>query len=161
MRYRGVLVAGPRDFVTSSGWKVCEDGTLLVVAWSAPHASMPEVKGTVRAHLEIGGWVVRPRRGADASAPVDADGCECTYLMRADFKGSIPTMVTRQVAAQQSAIVIKLRAALGKRYKGPAGEAALAADRAKPLVNLDEEVADEAAKAAAAVGEVAPPATTA
>jgi hypothetical protein len=147
MRYRGVLVAGPRDFVTSSGWKVCEDGTLLVVAWSAPHASMPEVKGTVRAHLEIGGWVVRPRGGAAG----DADGCDCVYLMRADFKGSIPSMVTRQVAAQQGGIVGKLRVALDKRYKNAA--AALAADKAKPLVNLDEEVADEAEKAKADAGE--------
>ena len=153
MRYRGVLVAGPRDFVTASGWRVAADGTLLVVAWSAPHAAMPEAKGTVRAHLEIGGWVVRPRRAAGAATAgagataldLDADGCDCTYLMRADFKGNIPTMVTRTVAAQQSGIVAKLRTALDKRYKGDAGAAALAAARANPLVNLDEEAAAAAA----------------
>ena len=39
---------------------------------------------------------------------LDADGCDCTYLMRADFKGNIPTMVTRTVAAQQSSNSIKV-----------------------------------------------------
>ena len=73
--------------------------------------------------------------------------------MRADFKGSIPSMVTRQVAAQQGGIVGKLRVALDKRYKNAA--AALAADKAKPLINLDQEVAEEADAKAASAGEKA------
>ena len=138
MQYRGVMLVSPRDFVAASAWKVLEDGTLLVVAYSEPHAGMPEQKGVVRAQLHIGGWVVKPSGGVAGEA---AGGCDCTYLMLADLKGTVPDWLTKQVFSTQGAVVTKLKAALDKRFKGEAGAKALADDKALPLVNLEEEEA--------------------
>jgi hypothetical protein len=118
MKYKGVMLVSPRDFCSATHWRVEEDGTLYVVALSVPsYDKCPEIKGVVRAHLEIGGWVVRPKPGAaalrakygaeiaagtrpppHADPAIDAEGCDCTYLMRSDFKGSI----VRRCAARAS-----------------------------------------------------------
>ena len=75
------------------------------------------MQGYTRADLIVGGWVVRPRPGVAAVArncnratdfpvhmdpAVDADGCDVTYLMKADMKGSLPASVVAVVASRQA-----------------------------------------------------------
>jgi hypothetical protein len=162
MKYKGVAIVASRDFANLTHWRVDQDGNVLIVATSIDHPTVPLLDGVVRAHLDIGGWFIRPRPGAEAlrrkygadiaagrrplphaDPEVDAEGCDCTYFMRTDFKGSIPGFVQKQVAAQQAMIVAKLRTALQTRY-GPGGNpgpAALAEMRKTALVNLPEAAA--------------------
>jgi hypothetical protein len=85
------------------------------------------VQGFTRADLIVGGWVVRPRPGISAAArskpgvhpatvppahmdpAIDADGCDVTYLMKADMKGSLPSSVVAVVASKQ-AMQVRARA---------------------------------------------------
>lgn len=171
MRFKGMLVVSGRDFVNLTHWCVEPDGTLLVLAKSVTHPDGPEVSGFVRGQCHIGGWVIRPRPGLAAaaggvSAPrphadlaIDADGCYCTYLMRSDFKGSIPSSVTAKVAAQQAMLVGKMREFLVGKYSGPgaspAAKAHVAVLRSKALVNVTETAALEARAAAVAAAAAA------
>ena len=90
-----------------------------MAAYSTEDPACPPVNGIVRAQLHIGGWVIRPRPGISAAArskpgfpatappahmdpAIDADGCDVTFLMKSDFKGTVPTFVVRMVAQGQS-----------------------------------------------------------
>lgn len=171
MRFKGIGFVSGRDFCNVTHWRVDEDGNLIILAFSEPSPDCPEVKGAVRALLEVGGWIIRPRPGVaalrarygddiaagrrpppHADPEVDAEGCDCTFLMRSDFRGSIPAFVTRAVAAQQALLVAKVREVLDKLYAagGREGPAALAALRRQPLVNDDEAAAIAAWEAAMA-----------
>jgi START domain len=113
MKFRGMGFVSGRDFCNLTHWRLEEDGRVLIVAAAHEHRDCPEVKGAVRGQLEIGGWLLKPLEGGNS--------CSATYLMRSDFKGSIPGWVTRQVASQQATIVATLRDLLIKRYKNAEG----------------------------------------
>jgi len=119
LRFQGQFGVAPRDFCSCTHWAIEEDGTLIIAAFSTEDDDCPPVNGIVRAQLHIGGWVIRPRPGISAaarskpgfaaSAPpahmdpaIDAQGCDVTYLMKSDFKGSVPSFVTRMVAQKQA-----------------------------------------------------------
>ena len=118
-RFYGKLGVAGRDFVNLSHWRLERDGTLVHVAWSIPWEGAPTPEGVVRAHAHIGGWIARPRppaTGGGVSAGSvggsdphrvrqDEPGCDTVFLMRSDFAGTIPTFITRQVAAQQAGLV--------------------------------------------------------
>ena len=142
MRYKAVTPTTARDFCNFTHWRVMssseeEGGTLYFVAKSVDHPKCPSLNECVRAHLEIGGWIIRPirgkkiaegreakrARGEDPGAwPTDVDldteGCECTYLVLSDLKGSIPGFVVKKVTSQQAMLVESLREALEKEWQG-------------------------------------------
>jgi hypothetical protein len=49
----------------------------------------PPPKGTIRAHLEIGGWIFEP-------LPSDPLRTNCTFLVEIDLKGNIPRAIVNK-----------------------------------------------------------------
>jgi hypothetical protein len=184
MRFRGVFPSAGRDFVNMVHWTVEPDGTILIVSCSVADPRKPVVDGVVRAHLHLGGWIIKPlatvpaisaSKGyseaqlllpAHADPVVDSRGCDVTYLMRSDFKGNIPTVVTRFVASQQALVVGVVRDMLVAGYaKGGKLGGPSALKDMPPITNTGEK--DEAARRSAlfaqhkAAKTSAPQATTA
>lgn len=75
------------------------------VGFSVEVPSVPEVKGAVRAHMEVGGFLFR--RLSPTSTRV-------TYLLFMDPRGSIPQMVINSTQKKQTQNVSKIRAFLQK-----------------------------------------------
>lgn len=131
LRFSGILIVAPRDFSTLTFWRRNRDSSVFLLAASLPEpAAPPPAHGTVRGHIEIGGWLVRPVAGTSAD---DADSCHVTAFMRSDLKGSIPSRIIAIVLAQQAGIVKLVENMLKKKY----GDATPAEIRARmgPLRN--------------------------
>lgn len=154
-RFYGKVGVSGRDFVNLSHWRFEPDGTLIHVAWSVPHPDAPPVEGVVRANALIGGWIMTPRLppSATAGAPRDPTvqsepGCDTVYCMRSDLAGNIPAFITRQVLAQQAALVATTRDTMAVDFgpKGAYGPAKLAELRAMRATNINPEWEAEAAR---------------
>ena len=126
-----------RDMVNATAWYVeppAEGGTLYIMGSSMEHPECPPDAKCVRAHCDLGGWIIRPRvaqRLLASKQPIppgtnlDAEGCDCTYLVRTDLKGDLPTSIVAGVVAKQAMIVAALRKALVRKYtRQGLGEAA-------------------------------------
>jgi hypothetical protein len=150
-RFFGKVGVSGRDFVNLSHWRFEPDGTLIHVAWSVPHPDAPPVEGVVRANAIIGGWIMTPRlpqpaSGGGGAAPRDPTvqsepGCDTIYCMRSDLAGSIPAFITRQVIAQQAALVATTRDAMAVDFgpRGVYGPGKLAELRAVRATNINSE----------------------
>lgn len=151
-------IVAQRDYLLLTHWQIEEDGTLILVSTSVEDPRCPPVQGIVRAHLHIGGWIVRPRpgivagnkppRSSRASAStgsmpgfanpsIDSDGCDVTYFMSSDLKGSIPAAILNKIVAQQAGVVGVVRDTLLSWYAqgGRFGPRVLQQLRSKPLLN--------------------------
>ena len=102
LSFRGFPFVAGRDVSLFSHWRVDADGTVWIVTQSTEIPDLPVKDGIVRAHIHVGGWVLRAL--ADGGGD-DARGCRVTYLFKSDLKGSLPTSITKSVTAQQAALV--------------------------------------------------------
>ncbi len=88
-RYNKILVVSSRDLLTAS--KVCHlDNGLLDVSVSVEIPEIPPVKGTIRAHLFIGGYHIVPT----------AQGSLVTLYNEMDFGGAIPRRLLVMMSAR-------------------------------------------------------------
>lgn len=136
--YKAVAFTDARDFCNVTHWRVDppeQGGSMYIVAYSVAHPECPELPGKVRAHCEIGGWVIRPRRAramlAAGKTPsvdddLDADGCDVTYLVRTDLKGWLPGSVVKSVTAAQAMCVQAMNEALDNKWGARGGPTAAA-----------------------------------
>ena len=91
-----------RDFVFATYAQSAAD-LIVSAGFSVEHPSVPPVKGPVRAHMEIGGFVFRALGNGQTRV---------TYTLFMDPKGSIPQMVVNSTQKKQTQNVSKIRAFL-------------------------------------------------
>lgn len=113
LNFKGFPFVSGRDFVLLSRATVDRDGTVWVATGSTVHAATPPRDGIVRAHIFIGGWVLRPvAPGADG---IEKE-CDVTYAMRSDLCGTLPLSITATVTQGQASLTGFLRDYLIKKH---------------------------------------------
>lgn len=100
LAFKKLWPVAARDFCLLESYKVLDDGTLILVAFSIEHRRVPPKTGIVRALIPCGGWVIRPDNNG---------GCAITYAVSADLGGSIPSFVTNMTATDQPLCVANVR----------------------------------------------------
>lgn len=93
-----------RDFLYINYVQRLPDAIVSSV-FSVEHPSVPPVKNAVRAHTEIGGFVIRD---------LGQGRTRVTYTLFMDPRGSIPQMVVNSTQKKQTQNVSKIRAYLTK-----------------------------------------------
>jgi len=96
-----VFMMDPRDTVILMGFRIEANGTVLIAGCSVGNEKAPEVKGRIRAHCEIMGYVLEPVEG-------DENKCKFVYLGKMDPKGSVPAMIANKMVAKQGETMMKL-----------------------------------------------------
>jgi hypothetical protein len=93
-----------RDFLFATHTQEAAD-LIVSAGFSVEHPSVPQTKGFVRAHMEIGGFVFRSLGNGQTRV---------TYTLFMDPRGSIPQMVVNSTQKKQTQNVSKIRAFLTK-----------------------------------------------
>ena len=91
MRRKGLALVKSRDFVTAQmRFKAGPDGqTIYIVSHSITSDKFPEIKTSVRAHIDFMIFEIKPGEGGKGSYQ--------TKIFRADPKGSIPGMIKDKI----------------------------------------------------------------
>ena len=76
--FKRFLILSPRDFVLCGCLVKFNDGTIILPSYSVELPEKPEDKKFVRAHLHIGGWILKK---------IDDNNTLVYYYNRADMKG--------------------------------------------------------------------------
>ena len=97
MNYHGIWPVANRDFVNIA-IKVNNGEKCYIAARSCDYA-YPEQKGIVRAILFIGGYILEK---------INEVTTRVTYISDADFKGNIPSMITKQLSKMQGSIASRV-----------------------------------------------------
>jgi len=99
--YKSLWPVAAREYVNVSRWRrTGPNGNTLVAAsvslnHSAAALDAPKCpQGAVRADLFVGGWCLRPRP--------QGGGCDATYLVDLDLKGSLPSWLVAKATSQQA-----------------------------------------------------------
>lgn len=152
-------IVAQRDLLLLVYWKIEPDGTLIMVSTSYDDEKLcPLIDGVVRAHLHIGGWILRPRPGINALSEtikknskvplythpdIEKEGCDVTYFMRTDLKGDIPSWLVSRITAQQAGIVGVVRDKLNEFYGKNGSRGGMNGLKALvPMVNVYNESKD-------------------
>jgi hypothetical protein len=93
-----------RDFVFAVGERRLDDGAFVIVGKSIELATFPAQSGVVRADMDFGGYVLRPKGEAKT---------QMSYLFHIDPRGSVPTMVVNYTQTEQTQVVHRIRVLLG------------------------------------------------
>jgi len=93
MEYKAVWPVSNRDFVSVSVRKQV-DGVYYIASQSCnfPYA---EKNGVVRAHLYVGGYIIRK---------INENTTSVTYISDTDIKGSVPGMIKNAQSSKQGQI---------------------------------------------------------
>jgi diazepam-binding inhibitor (GABA receptor modulator, acyl-CoA-binding protein) len=92
-RYKSFMFVSGRDFYNLIHWRVEDSGTILFIGGSLESTTCPPKRGLVRGELVIGGWVLRPVNGGNAT--------EVSYVVNLDLKGKIPSIIVNQIVTKQ------------------------------------------------------------
>ena len=103
MEYKAVWPVSNRDFVCVSARSQVEDA--YYIATQTCNYPYPEKNGVVRAHLHVGGYILRK---------VNENTTSVTYISDSDVKGNIPGMIKNSQAAKQGQIAGRVQAAMQK-----------------------------------------------
>ena len=95
------FMVDPRDTLIVMAFRTEANGAILIAGSSIEHKDVPEVKGRVRAQVDIMGYLLEPVAG-------DANKCKFTYLGKMDPKGSVPGMVINKQIRKQGENMEKL-----------------------------------------------------
>jgi len=79
-RFKGQMFVQSRDFVFVSQRMSHSNGKIVVGASTVEHPKCPVIKTSVRAEIEIAGWIFEPQQ----------KGSWVTYITQSDLKGNIP-----------------------------------------------------------------------
>mmetsp|Transcript_45494 Transcript_45494/g.33267 ORF Transcript_45494/g.33267 Transcript_45494/m.33267 type:complete len:108 (+) Transcript_45494:1827-2150(+) len=95
------MIVSARDLVAVLHYNILEDDSILIVVASIDNGLefMPEQKNVVRAHLEIGGWLLRSVE----------TGTETTYVTEVDLKGNVPASIVKLGTKMMGEQIPKLR----------------------------------------------------
>lgn len=93
-----------RDFVFAVDERRLDDGGFVIVGKSIELPSFPPQSGIVRAEMDFGGFVLRPKSESKTMV---------SYLVHVDPKGSVPTMVVNYTQTEQTQVVHRIRVLLG------------------------------------------------
>lgn len=107
-RFKGMMFVQSRDFVFVSQKLKYPNGKIIVGASTVEHPKCPPIKTSVRAEIEIAGWIFEPQD----------KGSWVTYITQTDLKGSIPQSIVNTATKDQGFLVYKIRKALASHYKG-------------------------------------------
>uniref|UniRef100_K3WTQ1 START domain-containing protein n=1 Tax=Globisporangium ultimum (strain ATCC 200006 / CBS 805.95 / DAOM BR144) TaxID=431595 RepID=K3WTQ1_GLOUD len=107
--YKPVFVVAGRDFCNLAHWRVLPNGTIVIVAQSIEDLALCPLKEpkVVRGDIHIACWQIVPN--------ADYSGAHVTFMVKTDLKGSIPTRITRKVAAEQPFILMRITELLKKK----------------------------------------------
>ncbi|KAF1328737.1 Dihydrolipoyllysine-residue acetyltransferase component of pyruvate dehydrogenase complex, partial [Globisporangium splendens] len=107
--YKPVFVVAGRDFCNLAHWRVLPNGTIVIVAQSIEDLALCPLKEpkVVRGDIHIACWQIVPN--------ADYSGAHVTFMVKTDLKGSIPTRITRKVAAEQPFILLRIAELLKKK----------------------------------------------
>ena len=98
---RGAFIFSDRDICSIRHRKVESNGRIIITAYSTEHPDCGEVKGAVRAVLNIFGYVITPDEN-------DSNRCFAQLVMEADLKGNIPTMIANTAILANGKFLHKL-----------------------------------------------------
>jgi len=115
--FKQVWPTAVRDMVNFTHWRLMPNGTLVIASFNAesfhsgPNALyvpsqggdnivVPAPKGSVRANLVMGGYVLVP--------DIKAGNTRVSYVVSSDLMGRIPTSVSNHVARNQPLIVLAI-----------------------------------------------------
>uniref|UniRef100_A0A7S2W2V7 PX domain-containing protein n=1 Tax=Mucochytrium quahogii TaxID=96639 RepID=A0A7S2W2V7_9STRA len=100
-KQRLCFLRSSRDFCILQYSKQLEDGRYVVVGRSIKHEKCPPTEGTVRAKIDLYGWVIEPDV---TNSPPDASTsskCKATYLVQVDFGGNVPNKFIESMSFRQ------------------------------------------------------------
>jgi len=103
MEYKAVWPVSNRDFVCVSARS--QVGDAYYIATQTCNYPYPVKNGVVRAHLHVGGYILRK---------VNENTTSVTYISDSDVKGNIPGMIKNSQAAKQGQIAGRVQAAMQK-----------------------------------------------
>ena len=98
-RYKGMWPVSGRDFCFGT-WTVRDEEKIVDLAFSLTHPAVPEVRGIVRAEMELGGFIYRKL------TPTSTRVCYIVYL---DLKGSLPVRLVNMLQKQQTQVPAQIR----------------------------------------------------
>jgi len=97
-----VFMVDPRDTLMVMAFKEEADGSILISGSSVEHSKVQaEIKGRVRAQLDIMGYLLEPVAG-------DQNKCKFIYAGKMDPKGSVPSMIINKMIRKQGETMEKL-----------------------------------------------------
>ena len=100
--YKAIWPTSPRDLSLLSVTGQVDQKTWISSAFSVVDDEVPAEKGHVRAHLEVGGYVI-------LAVPDQPEQSQVTYVACVDLKGNIPLFVVNKVTSSQPMCVKGLR----------------------------------------------------
>lgn len=95
-----------RDFALLMHKARLEDGTVVLLAKSIVHEKVPESTKYVRGEIIIGGWLLHA---------VDEHTTRVTFVACMDLRGSIPSLIKKQLDRKQPGLVNAIKPLLAKR----------------------------------------------
>eukprot|EP00038_Savillea_parva_P001494 m.104335 g.104335 ORF g.104335 m.104335 type:complete len:1732 (-) comp10523_c0_seq1:284-5479(-) len=152
-KFNGIWPVQGRDFCAIRYVHDLPDGTRVIAATDYPHPDCPPTSDSVRASVELTGYVLRPIGPNGEQTEVD-------YVAMSDLKGNVPSWIIKQVAKSQPLNIYRLGkvveedVACGRVLstplppppsspRSPSRAAAAIARRINNIVSDDEEEGDD------------------
>eukprot|EP01038_Epipyxis_sp_PR26KG_P004414 gene4414-6241_t len=108
LKFKPVWPTAGRDFCNVSHWRQFLDGRILLLSFSDNFDDIKPIEdGVVRAHLHIGGYLMKPT----------PQGTFVTYIVQTDLKGTIPSTVANFVSNNQPMILATIQKYLADKKK--------------------------------------------
>ncbi len=103
MEYKATWPVSNRDFVSLSVRK--QEGDTYYIATQSCDFPYPEKNGVVRAHLHVGGYILRK---------INENSTSLTYISDTDIKGNVPGMIKNAQSAKQGQVAGRVNEAMQK-----------------------------------------------